>query len=345
MSEKEKKEWEFDMLPSPLYLGEGCFYHCYMSSDPILINTYLSKKGMLYPSAIQWKPYPEADPAIAQKMAELDVPFALCTVMSTDGNLNTGIVDAYWREEGQIWHVSGVFLRNPKEQVVIETSSLEDCSDEIVSLIFPDRDISYFSTPQDIDFLLSIIELVSLHTPEAYYAKRVATGGYWGYRGILLLKEMYGDKFPYFPFLDEYKRPVLFGDKIQDGSGDFFTVLHRYMEFLGVDEVAMYKAADVSKQAYSKIKSGKSKPKRETVMNFAVVLNLNAKDTEILLSSAGFSFRMEDALYIIDKAIEILSDEYRFFYRSFSEEYPNIAKALSEIKLDDGTTFFSRLKN
>lgn len=341
MSEKEKKAWEFDMLPSPLFLGEGCFYHCYMSSDPILIEDYLFKKGMLFPSSIQWKLYPEADPAIVQKMAELDVLFALCTVMSADENLNTGIVDAYWREEGQIWHVSGVHLRDPEEQVVIEKSSLENCSDEVVSLIFPEWDISDFKSSQDIDFLLSIFKLVSLHTPESSDVKRVTTGGYWGYRGILLLKEMYGDKFPYFPFLDQYKRPVLFGDKIQNGSGDFFTVLRRYREFLGVNEVAMYKAADLSRQVYSKIKSGKSKPKRETVMSFAVALNLSAKDTEILLSSAGFSFRMEDALSVIDKAIEIFSDKFRFL----CEEYPDFAKALSDIELDDGTTFLSRMKN
>lgn len=341
MSEKENKAWEFDMLSSPLFLGEGCFYHCYMSSDPILINDYLSQKGLLFPSSIQWELYPEADPAIVQKMAELDVLFALCTVMSADGKLNTGIVDAYWWVEGQIWHVSDVFLRDPEEQVVIEKSSLENCADEIVNVFFPDWDISGFSTPQDIKFLLSIVDLASLHTPASNDIKRITTGGYWGYRGILLLKEMYGDKFPYFPFLDQYRRPVLFGDKIQDGSGDFFTVLRRYREFLGVDEVAMYKAADMSRQAYSKIKSGKSKPKRETVLNCAVALNLSAKDTEILLSSAGFSFRMEDALSVIDKAIEILSDKFRFF----CEAYPDLAKVLSDVKLDDGTTLLSSLKN
>ena len=43
-------------------------------------------------------------------------------------------------------------------------------------------------------------------------------------------------------------------------------------------------------------------------MNFAVALNLNAKDAEVLLSSAGYSFMLEDVITVIGKAINILEN-------------------------------------
>ncbi len=73
-----------------------------------------------------------------------------------------------------------------------------------------------------------------------------------------------------------------------------------------MSEVDLYKKAGISKQAYSKIRSEKVNPKRETIMTFAVILNLGAKDTEVLLSSAGYSLRLEDSVFVIKKALSFL---------------------------------------
>lgn len=312
MSEEEKKEWVFDLTPSPEYQGEGYVYHCYMSSDPFLTEAYLDTKGLLYPSVIQWRLCPNADQNIVNKMKDLNVHFALCSLMSDNGKVNTGFVDAYWYEEGQIWHVPGDILRNPEEQIIFECDNQKDLKEDIselkkISTLYADlaKNSTNDGIISSLYLVLCILRIVTfdLH-------KQIQSGCCWGYRGILLLKEWYDDEYPYFPFLDSFKRPILFGDKILDIKGDFFEVLRCYRECQGMDEVSMYKKAGVSKQTYSKIKSGKVIPKRETVMAFSVALNLSAKDTDVLLSSAGYTFRLEDAIGVIAKAIEfLLSDE------------------------------------
>ncbi len=100
---------------------------------------------------------------------------------------------------------------------------------------------------------------------------------------------------------------ALRGDKIKDTGGNFYETLRGYREGRGMSEVDLYKKAGVSKQAFSKIRSGKVCPKRETVMTFAVAMDLSAKDTEVLLSSAGYSLRTEDAVFVMEKAVGVLS--------------------------------------
>lgn len=100
---------------------------------------------------------------------------------------------------------------------------------------------------------------------------------------------------------------LLCGDKIKYAGGTFYETLRGYREGRGMSEVDLYKEAGVSKQAFSKIRSGKVRPKRETVMTFAVALDLSAKDTEILLASAGYSLRTEDAVFVMEKAVGVLS--------------------------------------
>ena len=130
----------------------------------------------------------------------------------------------------------------------------------------------------------------------------------WYFEGTQLLGERFGDECPQFKIPDGEKRAVLYGSKVPvSAEADFFDALRMYREYRGLSEVDLYKKAGISKQAFSKIRSGKVRPKRETVMAFAVALDLSAQDTEVLLSSAGYSFRKEYALFVMEKAVGFLT--------------------------------------
>ena len=61
-------------------------------------------------------------------------------------------------------------------------------------------------------------------------------------------------------------------------------------------DVELYKSANLSKQVYSKIMSGKCIPSRESVIALAVALGLGIYETNALLKTAGYCFLPSDAL-------------------------------------------------
>ena len=52
-------------------------------------------------------------------------------------------------------------------------------------------------------------------------------------------------------------------------------------------------------------------PSRKSVIALSVALNLSAQDTELLFTSAGYVFRLDDVMYVIKKAIGLLEDVSR----------------------------------
>ena len=57
----------------------------------------------------------------------------------------------------------------------------------------------------------------------------------------------------------------------------------------GVDDVACYKKANVSRQTWYKILNDpKYKPNKKTIISFAIALELGLDDTQKLLATAGF---------------------------------------------------------
>lgn len=66
--------------------------------------------------------------------------------------------------------------------------------------------------------------------------------------------------------------------------------LLRLMDAKGMEEVACYKKANVSKQTWYKIMNDKHyKPNRKTVISFALALELTLPETQKLLASVGFT--------------------------------------------------------
>ena len=69
----------------------------------------------------------------------------------------------------------------------------------------------------------------------------------------------------------------------------FAVRLLKLIDLKGMDDVACYKRANVSKQTWYKIMNDKSyKPNKKTVLSFAFALNLSLDETQELLESVGF---------------------------------------------------------
>ena len=90
--------------------------------------------------------------------------------------------------------------------------------------------------------------------------------------------------------------------KGEDATVASFTdLVQAFREKKNMSNVELYKKANVSKQVYSNMISGKALPKRETVIALAIALDLNFEETEKLLSSAGHSFMPDDTFSRIVK--------------------------------------------
>ena len=76
----------------------------------------------------------------------------------------------------------------------------------------------------------------------------------------------------------------------------FADLLREARDSKGLTDVDLYKAASLSKQAYSKVISGKCVPSRETVIALCVALGMNIYETNALLKTAGYCFLPSDAL-------------------------------------------------
>jgi len=77
---------------------------------------------------------------------------------------------------------------------------------------------------------------------------------------------------------------------VQDLDDSFSTSLLKIIDYLGLDEVKVYKKANIDKRLFSKIKSNADyHPSKKTALSFCIALELNLDDTEDLLSRAGYA--------------------------------------------------------
>ena len=118
----------------------------------------------------------------------------------------------------------------------------------------------------------------------------------------------------------------LLDERLKQLDEGFTEMLLRKIDEAGIKDSECYKRANVSKQLFSKIRSNPHyRPKKETVIAFALALELNLDDTNALLQSAGYSlshsskfdviieyfiskriydvFEINEALYMYDQPI------------------------------------------
>ena len=96
---------------------------------------------------------------------------------------------------------------------------------------------------------------------------------------------------------------------IKKSEDSFNELLFKYIEKLGIDEVNLYKSANIDRRLFSKIRSNIDyHPSFGTVTLLALALNLSFFDYENLLKSASFSLPQNSYInitlkYCFDKRI------------------------------------------
>ncbi len=80
----------------------------------------------------------------------------------------------------------------------------------------------------------------------------------------------------------------------------FNQTLFRFIDKKGVTDADVYKRAGIDRRHFSKIRSNSAyKPGKNTVITLALALELTKKETEKLLSSAGYSLSDSDTFDLV----------------------------------------------
>lgn len=95
-------------------------------------------------------------------------------------------------------------------------------------------------------------------------------------------------------------------DVLNNSEESFSSMVMRKIQETGIDEVSCYKAANLNKQIFSKIRScaGENdcetyQPTKATALSFAIALKLDLEESKDLLSKAGFAFSKNNKTDII----------------------------------------------
>jgi len=80
-------------------------------------------------------------------------------------------------------------------------------------------------------------------------------------------------------------------EKVMETAGDTFPKrLFKLIDERGMDDVTVYKKANIDRKVFSKIKcKEKYRPKKETAVAFAIALELDLEETQNLLATAGLA--------------------------------------------------------
>ena len=98
--------------------------------------------------------------------------------------------------------------------------------------------------------------------------------------------------------------------KIDD---NFAVTLLKLIDLKNITDVECYKKANVSKQTWYKIMNEKNyKPSKNTVIAFAIALELTLEETEHLLSTVGFTLSKSSKFDIIIEYF-LIKGEYDIF--------------------------------
>jgi O-acetyl-ADP-ribose deacetylase (regulator of RNase III) len=102
-------------------------------------------------------------------------------------------------------------------------------------------------------------------------------------------------------------------DMLSNIDDTFAVTLLKLIDLRGISDVECYKKANVSKQTWYKIMNEKDyKPSKNTVLSFAIALELSLEETKRLLSTVGFTLSKSSKFDIIIEYF-LLRGEYNIF--------------------------------
>ena len=102
-------------------------------------------------------------------------------------------------------------------------------------------------------------------------------------------------------------------DMLANIDDNFAVTLLKLIDIKGITDVECYKKANVSKQTWYKIMNEKDyKPSKNTVISFAIALELSLEETQHLLSTVGFTLSKSSKFDIIIEYF-LLNEEYNIF--------------------------------
>lgn len=109
------------------------------------------------------------------------------------------------------------------------------------------------------------------------------------------------------PILEDIKTDKELLKKLNSLEDSFGNKLLNYIDKLGFTDVEVYKAAEISRQLFQKIKNNEN-PSKKTALALCVVLPLTLNEVKDLLATAGYAFntsnKFEQAVMLIIKAME-----------------------------------------
>ncbi|MBR2341152.1 MAG: O-acetyl-ADP-ribose deacetylase [Clostridia bacterium] len=102
-------------------------------------------------------------------------------------------------------------------------------------------------------------------------------------------------------------------DMLSKIDDNFAVTLLKLIDIKGMSDVECYKKANVSKQTWYKIMNEKEyKPSKNTVISFAIALELSLEEAKRLLSTVGFTLSKSSKFDIIIEYF-LLKEEYNIF--------------------------------
>ena len=131
--------------------------------------------------------------------------------------------------------------------------------------------------------------------------------------------------------LKEKASPRNLNDALKDRDESFSEMLLRCITNSGMTDPECYRKANIDKKLFSKIRSNPDyKPSKPTVLAFAIALEMDREQTDILLKRAGFALNRSETFdiivdYFISKGVYNLS---KINFELFEHDQPLLGNAL-----------------
>jgi hypothetical protein len=107
--------------------------------------------------------------------------------------------------------------------------------------------------------------------------------------------------------LDDIKKNKEIISRLKTLDDNFTNKLFYHIDRLGFTDAEVYKAAEISRQLFQKIKNYET-PSKKTALTLCVVLPLTLNEAKELLATAGYTFNTSDifeqAIMLIIKSME-----------------------------------------